>query len=270
MRFWGLGIPDYASDYESSNLNGEIETDVRLPSVDCEVCMMTWGYAGLRSVPFECPEMLRGEMSSNGDRQSVFREEHFDLQRRLFEEAGVQGRPFTDIRPGYRFPPLYFDVPSRPRADFLWPFGGLLVSTRIRNLLMELCQDDLATSPVILRRVGRRDAKPPAPIPRTGEPEDIIKGSPLLAGHSGVGPYYEVIPRHQSKEHRIIELQCDACGWVKTKVVQTEKWNWRMNEDHWQGHSIFYWGGTLHVVITENVKDALQAARPSNVEFIQM
>jgi hypothetical protein len=122
MRFWGLGIPDYASDYESSNLNGEIETDIRLPSVDCEVCMMTWGYAGLRSVPFECPEMLRGEMSSKGDRQSVFREEHFDLQRRLFEEAGVQGRPFTDIRPGYRFPPPI----STSLLDPVPTFFGLL------------------------------------------------------------------------------------------------------------------------------------------------
>jgi hypothetical protein len=210
--------------------------------------------------------MITGE-----DRRSILREEHMILQRRLFEEAGVPGQPFIDIRPGYRFPPLSFDVPSRPRADFLWPFGAaMLVSARIRNLLVDLCRDDVATHPVILRKVGKRSARLTAPIPQTGEPEDIIKEAPLLADPSGVGPYYEVIPRHQSKEHRIIEFQCNACGWVKTKVFQTEKWDRRMSEDHWQGHSIFYWGGTLHVVVTENVKDALQAARPSNLEFIEM
>lgn len=270
MRFWQISAPDYTSDYQDSNVNGTIEAELTLPSVDCDICMTTWSEAGLRSVPFECPESIRGEMSSFDCRHSVLREEHLRLQQRLFEEAGVQGKPFVDIQPGYRFPPLYLDIPSRPRADFLWPFGGLLVSARIRNLLVDLCRDDVATFPVNLRKVGKRDAKLPAPIPRTGEPEDIINEAPLLEDYSGVGPYFEVIPRSQSREHRIIEYQCNACGWVKTKVVQTKKWNRRMTEDHWKGHSIFYWGGTLLIVITDNVKDALQSAHPSNLELTEM
>jgi hypothetical protein len=210
-------------------------------------------------------------MQTTDRRRSLFREEHRRLQEKVLELANAEGKPFIDVGPGYRFPPLFFDVPSRPRADFLWPFGGLLVSGKIRDLLVDLCRDDVATFAVILRKVGKRNAKLPAPVPISGEPEDIINEAPLLDDPSVVGPYYEVIPRHASNEppDRIVEFRCSACGGVKTKVVQTER-KLRMAEDTWRGHSVFYLGGTLHIVVTDKVRKALQSQRPSNLQLTEV
>ena len=274
MRFWEISAPGYTSDYQESNINGSIEDALILPSVDCDLCRMTWGWSGLRSLPFECPESLRNEMRTMDRRRSLPREEHRRLQENVLELANAEGEPYIDVGPGYRFPPLFFDVPSRPRADFLWPFGGLLVSGRIRDLFVDLCRDDVVTLGVILRKVGRRNARLPAHIPISGEPEDIINDAPLLDDPSVIGPYYEVIPRHASNEppDRIIEFRCTACGWVKAKVVQTlrERRKPRMAEDTWRGHSIFYLGGTLHIVVTDKVRKALQSVRPSNLQLTEV
>lgn len=273
MRFWKIGTPDYKSDYQDSYINGSIGNDLAFPSVDCDICVTSWGWSGLRSLPFECPEVLRGEMSTKKRRVTLFRSEHSALQQKLFDALGIQGRLFFDVPPGYRFPPVYLDIPSRPRADFLWPFSGVLVSKRIRELLMALCGDHLATFPVILRKVGKRKAKLPAPIPRSGEPEDIINEAPLLNDASEVGHYFEVVPRYASAEapDRIVE-SCDACGRVKRDVVYSVGgYNpIRMPEDAWSGHRIFYLGGTLHIIVTDDVRKALQSTRPSNIQFTEV
>jgi len=268
MRFWQLSAPEYASDYQQANINGSIDWDLQFPTVDCDVCLTSW--EGSRPQAYLCPESLRCEMSTRDHKRSLFHSEHVKLQKKFLDELNLQGEPFLTLRPGGRFPPLQLDIPSRPRADFLWPFGAVVVSARIRDLLVDLCHQDVAIFPVNLRKVGRREAKLPTPIPRSGEPEDIINEAPLLADTSGIEPYFEVVPRQQSREHRVIESQCGACGWIKTKVIQTKKWERRMVEDHWNGERIFYWGGTLFIAVTEDVKNALQAVHPSNVELIEM
>lgn len=271
MRFWRIHAPDYTSDYQNSNLNGSIESQLRFPGVDCHVCMVDWSWAGLRSVPFECPDSLRSEMSAKGHRRSLFRVEHAKLQAEVLKEANIQGGATIEVGPGYRFPPLILDIPSRPRSDFLWPDSALLVSARILDLLVDLCRQDIATFPVTLRKVGKRNAKLPTLIPKSGEPEDIINEVPLLNDPSTVGPYYEVIPRCASYEspNRIIESQCSACGRIQAKIVRRGT-TLRMAEDTWRGHSLFYLGGTLHIVITEDVKNALRAMRPSNLQLTEV
>jgi hypothetical protein len=49
--------------------------------------------------------------------------------------------------------------------------------------------------------------------------------------------------------------------------VQTEIGKLRMAEDTWRGHSIFYLDGTLHIVVTDDVRNALQSARASNLRL---
>ncbi len=82
-------------------------------------------------------------------------------------------------------------------------------------------------------------------------------------------PYYEVIPRHESGvSPDRIESECSACGRIKTKVIYPSPGaRTEMAERTWRGHSIFYLGGTLHIVVTENVKKALQGMRPSNLQL---
>lgn len=274
MRFWQLRAPDYpAGDYQDANINGSIDWDLSFPVVDCDICLTSWGCGGGNPLPFECPQSIRGEMSTRNRKRSLFLGEHVALQKRLLEELNVRGEPFVDVRPGSRFPPLYLDVPSRPRADFLWPYGAVLVSNRVRELLVDLCHEDVATFPVNLRKVGKREAKLPAPIPRSGEPEDIINEAPLLTDTSAVGPYYEIFPRYASNEppNRTIESRCFACGRVETKVAH---WNWRdplrMADDTWRGHSMFYLGTTLHIVVIDDVRNALESILPSNMRLAEV
>ena len=151
----------------------------------------------------------------------------------------------------------------------------MLVSKRVRDILWDLRCEDVATFPVNLRKVGKREAKLPAPIPKSGEPEDIINEAPLLSDTSEVGPYYEVFPRHASNEppNWIIEIEsrCDACGRVKARVAHRNRWDpLRMADDTWRGHSMFYLGSTGHIVVTDEVRDALEAVRPSNMRLAEV
>lgn len=101
MRFWQIYPPDYKSDYQNSYINGSLDHLMRFPSVDCDVCATSWGL-GLRSLPYQCPESLRSKMST-APHHSLPRAEHLALQRKLFDELLVNGRPFVDIRPGTGF-----------------------------------------------------------------------------------------------------------------------------------------------------------------------
>ena len=274
MRFWQLRAPDYPlGDYQEANINGSIDWDLSFPSVDCDMCLTSWGNGGGHPLPYECPESLRIEMSTKNRKRSLFHGEHVALQKRLLDELNVSGEPFVDVRPGSRFPRIHLDIPSRPRADFLWPYGAVLVSKHIRDLLLNLCHEDVATFPVNLRKVGKREAKLPAPIPASGEPEDIITEAPLLTDTSGVGPYYEIFPRYASNEppNRIIESRCVACGRIEVKVG---RWNsrdpLRMADDTWRGHSMFYLGSTLHFIVTDEVRNALESVRPSNMRLAEV
>jgi hypothetical protein len=58
--------------------------------------------------------------------------------------------------------------------------------------------DGVSFCPVTLCKVGRRDAKLPATIPSTGEPEDIIDEVLLLSRTDDVGPYFELIVHNES------------------------------------------------------------------------
>jgi hypothetical protein len=41
----------------------------------------------------------------------------------------------------------------------------------------------------------------------------------------------------------------------------------RMTSDIWKGQRIFYLGGTLAILVTDDVREALLRARPSNVSI---
>lgn len=139
-------------------------------------------------------------------------------------------------------------------------------------MFVEVCGDHLASFPVILRKIGKREAKLPTPIPRTGEPEDIIHEATLLRDITEVGPYYEIVPRFASDvPARSIEASCEACGRVESDAVYSIGWGpLRMYRNTWGGHTIFYLGTTLFVIVTDEVKSALQSARPNNLQFIEV
>jgi hypothetical protein len=186
MQFWRLTHPNYDSDYKHSYINGELEHPFGFPGVHCDVCHQTWG--GCRILPFELPASLRAHKHLK-ERWPISLEQHQALQREVQEEFRRAGVVVPSFRPGDDFQPCYLDIPSRPRADFIWGcLGSVVISERVRRLFESLRLASVSYSPVTLRKVGKREARLPAPIPSTGEPEDIIHEVPLVTLTDTVGP----------------------------------------------------------------------------------
>src|SRR5262245_59498975 len=190
-RFWLLRSPDYNSDYDHTLINGSLEHPFGIPGVNCSVCGATWG--GSRILSVACPDSLRKRKELT-DRWPIALEAHKKLQTLVQRELAMLGLELEDLFPGDQFQPGYRDVPYRPRADFLWcSIGSLVVSQRIKNLLEDSGLIDVAFSKIIMRKVGNRESNRPAPIPKTGEPEDLINEVSLLKSTADLGPYYEMI-----------------------------------------------------------------------------
>jgi hypothetical protein len=264
MKFWRIQSPEYRSDYKDTYINGSLEHPFGLPGVKCDVCGDTWG--GSRILPFECPESFRRHKSIT-NRWPISRAEHEALQKELMAILSIHGKPFIDLRPGDDFQPCFLDVPSRPRADFLWSsIGSLVVSERIKNALVEFCSFDIAVCPVTIRKIGKREAKLAPPMPSTGEPEDIIDEVPILQDISKIGPYFEVLMLKES-EHPAGSTPTRVCPGCRRPDVDFSTRELRMTPEMWKGHNIFFLATTLRVVITDDLKELLARYRPKNVHF---
>lgn len=264
MQFWRLEHPDYRSDYQHSYINGSLEHPFGLPGVRCDVCRQTWG--GSRILPFELPASLRGHKNLK-ERWPISLEQHQALQREVQEEFLRTGIVVPSFEPGDDFQPCYLDIPSRPRADFIWGcLGSVVISERIRELFHSLGVASVSYSPVTLRKVGKREARLPAPIPSTGEPEDIIQEVPLLTCTDSIGPYFEMVIQSESDyaaQARLLST-CSGCG--RETLPDTDA-RFVMVESMWKGTDIFFLAGTLHIVVTDRVRQALQDFSATNVHF---
>jgi hypothetical protein len=243
MQFWRLEHPDYESDYKHSYINGSLEHPFGLPGVRCDVCHQTWG--GSRILAFECPTSLRGSKHLT-ERWPISLEQHQALQQEVKDESRKAGITVPQLHPGDDFQPCYLDVPSRPRADFLWAcLGSVLVSERVRQLFESLPIVNVSYSPVTLRKVGKREARFPTPIPSTGEPEDIVHEVPLLTWTDSVGPYFEMVIQSESGYAPGAEplSVCSGCG---RETPQTIDARFVMMDSMWKGADIFFLAGTLH------------------------
>jgi hypothetical protein len=264
MKFWRVRSPEYDSDYRHSYINGGLEHPFGLPGVICDVCGDTWG--GSRILPFECPEQFRSHKNII-DGWPISVAEHIALQKDLMAVLPVKGESFVALCPGDDFQPCYLDVPSRPRADFLWSScGALIVSERIKNTLVDCCPDDVAVCPVTLRKIGKREANLPPPMPSTGEPEDIINEVPIIRATSGIGPYFEVVVLKESG-CPWDDISIDVCPVCRRPDLNCVSRNFRMVPKMWKGDSLFFLATTLHVIVTEEVRKRLAQHCPTNVVF---
>ncbi len=262
MKFWQIYQPDYESDYRLAYINGSLEHPFGMPGIKCEVCSQTWG--GGRKLSFECPSSLRNHKNIM-EGWPISLAEHRTLQNLVQAEFQKVGIVCPPLRPGDDFQPCYLDVPSKPRADFLWAgLGSMVVSARIKSLFETMNVEQVVFCPVILRKIGKRNAKLPTPIPSTGEPEDLIEEMPMLAQTDSIGPYFELIVQANAgyrPGYGPVSI-CARCG--RETFPETDK-NCEMSESMWRGTDIFFAGGMLHV--TEKLKLALQKMKATNVQF---
>lgn len=264
MQFWRLKHPDYRSDYTHSYINGSLEHPFGLPGVHCDICHQTWG--GCRILPFELPVALRSRKDLQ-DRWPIPLEQHEALQQDVqakMREAGIEP---PSLRAGDSFQPCYLDIPSRPRADFIWgSLGSVVISERVRNLFESLDIAGISYCPVTLRKVGKREAQLPAPIPSTGEPEDLIDEVPLLERPESLGPYFELVVESQSGYAPGAEPLSICPGCCRETFPKTDA-RVMMVDSMWKGADIFLLASTLYIVVTERVRKALQDINATNAQL---
>lgn len=260
MKFWRVTSPPRNGDYDFTFINGTLSHPHRMPGVKCDVCGETWG--GSRILTCHAPECIRRRKASDLwpiplEQFDALRE---DAERQLGEKA-------PRLRPGDKFQPAVLEVPSIPRADFLWgSLGSLVVSSRVREVLLRVCGDSIGAVEVTLGKIGKREARLPAPIPSTGEPEDLIKDAMPLADRSAVGPYFEVVPLGESgaPPGGIPRSICRGC---LRPSIDSERRQLVMSEDMWLGAPIFYMATTLMVIVTDDLKSEIARLRPTNIVF---
>jgi hypothetical protein len=117
-----------------------------------------------------------------------------------------------------------------------------------------------------LRKVGKREAKLPPPIPSTGEPEDIIKEVSLLSQPDVVGPYYELVILTESDYPpggKPVSI-CSGCG---RETINNETRKLIMLPSMWRGRDIFFLATTLYIVVTDRLRQGLRELGATNVEF---
>ncbi len=264
MEFWRLAPPSYDSDYRHSYINGSLEHPFGMPGVHCEVCGQTWG--GSRILPVECPLSLRKQKHLQ-ERWPIALNEHKALQHKVQEELLKQEIAISELRPGDSFQSGYLDVPSSPKADFLWSsLGSVVVSQRVRYLFEKLQIRDVIFCEVVLRKVGKRHAKLPPPMPLTGEPEDIIKQVPLLSRPHVIGPYYELVILTESDYPpggKPISI-CSGCG---RESINNKTRKLVMRPAMWKGTDMFFLSTTLYIIVTDRLRQHLQKLGVTNVEF---
>jgi hypothetical protein len=262
-KFWRIHHSNYSSDYQYSYINGSLEHPFGLPGVRCDICGATWG--GSRILAQECPPKFRRHKNLL-ERWPIPRADHAKLQREIMTAINIDAEPFVGLRPGDTFQPCFLDVPSRPRADFLWPsLGSFVVSDRVRILLLSACGDDIAACQVTLRKIGKRNAKLPPPMPSTGEPEDIINEVPLLDDPSVGGGYWEILVQHESG-FPPGGTPISVCSVCKRPTIGPNR-EFRMTPEMWNGQAIFFLATTLYVIVTDGLKETIESLHPTNVIF---
>lgn len=263
-KFWRLDHPDYNSDYAHTFINGALDHPFSLPGVECAVCKETWG--GSRILPYQCPESLQRRKEIKNP-WPISLAEHKKLQAEALTALRSEGFEVDSLKPGDALQPCYLDAPSRPRADFLWSsIGSLVVSHRIKDLFEKHAIAKVAFAKVEMRKVGKREAKLPPPIPTSGEPEDLINEAPLLTDTSTIGPYYELIVLNESgyPPGGAPKSICSGCG---RPDVDNKRRRIVMTPEMWKGDPIFFLSTTLYVIVTNDLKESLESNNPTNVVF---
>lgn len=267
MDFWRLDGPEYSSDYASTFINGDLDHPFGLPGVRCERCGETWG--GGTILPYELPVALRSVKSLN-DRWPISGSEHAKLRATVLKSLQAAGAPINELHVNATFQPGYLDVPSRPEADFLWAgLASAVVAQRIRDTIVDAGLKGCVLVPVVPRKIGKRRAKLPPPIPSTGEPEDLITEIKQVLDPSKVPPYYELVVTAQSKHPPGAEpsATCDLCG---RETYDRSARRLVMTPEMWNGDDVFFLATTLWIVVTDPVKVLLERLRPTNVVFTPM
>jgi hypothetical protein len=260
-RFWRICEPEYDSDYDRTFINGWLDHPYSLPGVECGTCKETWG--GSRVLPIDCPMALR-DVRELKDAWPISAELHRQLRERVRAEIISERGLCPELAPGDLFQPCFLDVPSTPDADFLWPaIGSPVISDRMRSFFEQLGSDVASVVSVKSRKIGAARPILPAPIPESGEPEDLLTEMKLYAMERR--PYFELIVSAESGlPHGTKRLPpCPGCGRAELEGSR----EFTVYDDMVPAQPLFLLATTLWLVVTDALKRDLQRIKPTNARF---
>lgn len=263
MKFFRMHEPRNSSDYQHTWINGAAEPTCGLPGVECSVCGRTGGLGG-GLVPYRLPDELERELSAL-DYFPIPEADHGALRARI-EEALRKSHPDMGPLPGGAlFSPVTWKVPSRPDGDIFWAdLDFPIVSGRVAAALRSLGAAGFDLIPIDEVRCGKRSAAKKAPIPASGEPEDLEKRATgaLKDGQQFFALAVQAEGRLSSKMRE--RPACPGCG--DMEVDRKKGWEaWK--DAMWAGDDIFHFPTTLWIIVTERVADLFAHLGVGNVEF---
>ena len=266
-KFWRLESPDYESDYDYTYINGNVEHPYGMPGVRCNICGQVWG--GSRMLPYSCPVKIRNHKNLN-ERWPIPSDEHNILKRHVIDAFAEDGISVGKLYPGDTFQPAFMDVPSRPHADFLWGvIGSVIVSHKIKDAFIKNNVKGCSFCQVELRSIGKEKPILPAPVPSSGEPEDIYDEVEYLKDTINIEPYYEMVITAESKRPPGADIisVCRSCG---REEYDNNLRLLVMKPDMWLGDDIFLLSTTLWIIVTDKVKNIIESSNLTNYTFKEM
>ena len=269
MQFWRLSKPPH-DDYRAIFVNGEARCEHELPAVGCATCARVQ-HSG-RVLPVDCPPgwRARPELSAPPRRaHRVTAAEFVQLRAELEPDVGPLPPAFGGLEPGDRFQPLLLRVPSRPTADFLWPgVGDLVVSERVQTLWEREGFTGATFSRAEFERVGRRPATA-ALRPRGGEPEGVLRRAAPVADASELPRYGYITVTGTSELPPGVDASsvCAGCGRAVVPAFGSTR-RIVFEPPMWRGEDAALLATTLHIVVTDRVRRALEGLGATNVRFL--
>lgn len=243
INFWRLNHPQYQTQRQEEYINGYGEHPYGLPGIDCKGCGEIW--SNVRILPISCPEEYRKNKHITNVSPTP------DLVHRNLQSgiAIAIGQKEFKFLPGDEFQPIYLDIKTKPKADFLWStLGSVLVSERIKNEFEHLQLTGIQFAPVTMRKVGDKLIKYPFEIKHENE------------------FYYEMIITSYSKSPSGAEIitTCEYCG---REAFDRNKRRIEMKQDMWNGQDVFFLNTTIWIIVTDRVKKVLQELEATNIVF---
>jgi len=258
-NYWALAQPSYDTDYSSLNINGRAKTRYSIPGIDCHSCGETW--ATFSMLPTYCPDELKSEPSVAKPGVVPVAESHRIVDRAKDLIQAEIGAAF-EILPGVRFAECSLDIPSRPEASVLWSvLGNAMVISKEFGRALEACGIDLPpTFDLDFGKVGKRNANLPPPLPKSGEPIDLIREAQTASTQDL--EYSLVVLEYLTHPADSYRLVCDTCGRRECEA-RAPLLSHVTNKDL----PDMIWCPGVGVVISDGVRECVSRYGPTNVEL---
>lgn len=263
MRFFRMKEPEQGSDYTQTWINGAASAKFGFPGAECSVCKETRGLKG-GILPYRLPESLTTDQRLV-DSWPLPEAEHRTLRSKV-EGALKESYPgIGALPPGAGFPPITWEVPSRPEGDVFWAsLEGPVVSARVAADLRLLGATGVALVPIDHVRTGKCSPREEAPIPDSGEPEDLSAWATEPPDEGQEFFLLSVIAEGHLNSGMFAQPPCPGCGHVE--IVR--QGGWGVWEDSISaGHDIFHFPTTLWIVVSERIVDLFSEIEAGNVKF---